>query len=50
MDKLRELLEGNKIVGYTIMSNLTQMLERRLASTREAFVYDRTLLKKQLDG
>ncbi|MBM4406045.1 MAG: Crp/Fnr family transcriptional regulator [Chloroflexi bacterium] len=46
--KLRDILEGNKAVGYVVMRNLAQVLEKRLAGAREAFVYDRALLRRQM--
>lgn len=46
--KLREFLEGNRQFGYVVMYNVAKLLAGRLAETREAFVFDRALLDKQM--
>ncbi len=46
--KLRELLDGNKQIGYVVMSNVAKLLAKRLTEAREAFVYDRALLQRQI--
>jgi CRP-like cAMP-binding protein len=45
--KVREVLEGNRQVGYVVMSNVAKLLTRRLTEAREALVYDRELLRRQ---
>ena len=40
-EKLREMLNSRRDVGYLVMVNVAKLLGGRLAQTREAFVYER---------
>lgn len=43
-ERLRELLDEHRDVGYLVMANVAKLLAQRLSQTREAFVYERDWL------